>query len=87
MTLTDEERCPTCGQRVRTFTPEEGEGTSYYVAVAEQEASKAALLVGALGEVRLYGEKMLRSKDPITRISGADLIQILDGVSGGPPSR
>lgn len=34
----ESERCPTCGQRVSIFTGDEG--TSYYVATAEQEASE-----------------------------------------------
>ena len=34
----DSGNCPTCGQRVGTFTTEEG--TSYYLATAEQEASE-----------------------------------------------
>ena len=38
------ERCPTCGQRVGTFTTPDG--TSYYLAVAEQEASTADYLAG-----------------------------------------
>jgi transcriptional regulator NrdR family protein len=34
--------CPTCGQRAGTFTTDEG--TSYFLATAEQEASEAAFL-------------------------------------------
>lgn len=34
----DSGHCPTCGQRVGTFTAEDG--TSYFIATAEQEASE-----------------------------------------------
>lgn len=38
----DSGNCPTCGQRVGTFTSDEG--TSYYLAIAEQEASELAFV-------------------------------------------
>lgn len=78
MSVSGEERCPTCGQRVRTFTPDEAEGTSYYVAVAEQDASKLAYTVSMLGEVRLYAEKLRRDRSATVRGLGEDLIGLLD---------
>jgi len=38
----ESDRCPTCGQRVGTFTADDG--TSYYLATAEQEASELAFV-------------------------------------------
>jgi hypothetical protein len=38
----DSGNCPTCGQRVGTFTAEDG--TSYYMATAEQEASELVMV-------------------------------------------
>jgi transcriptional regulator NrdR family protein len=67
------ERCPTCGQRVSTFTTDEG--TSYYLATAEQEASE-------LEFVREQRDRLLRHaaaalervqvEDPEVRYSEAE---------------
>lgn len=44
------ERCPTCGQRVGTFTSDDG--TSYYIALAEQEASELEFVREQRGRFR-----------------------------------
>jgi hypothetical protein len=35
-----------------------------------------------LAEVRLYGEKMTRDREPLVRSCGADLLQIIDNDAG-----
>lgn len=80
----------TATKAVKTEAEAEGialtDGGAYrlaYVALSDvvQQYEEA---VDTLEQVRLYAEKMVRSADPITRISGADIKQILEGQGGQP---